>query len=54
MNENILNFFTEHWHESDMYKFTKKHQGVSVDIWGGWIGKNDGFEVFFRRIACKQ
>lgn len=36
--------------ESDLWQFTKDHIGVSVDTWGGWTGKDDGFEIFGFKI----
>lgn len=32
------------WTTTDFWKFTSEHQDVTIEVWGGWVGKNDGFE----------
>ncbi len=34
------------WKETDLWKFTAEHQDADVNIWGGYIGKNDGYTPF--------
>ena len=32
------------WKETDLYKFTQEHREANVESWGGYVGKNDGYE----------
>lgn len=34
------------WTESDMCKFRSEHPGSDVELWGGFIWKNDGYTLF--------
>lgn len=31
---------------TDLFNFIKSHDGCTVDAWGGYIGKNDGYTPF--------
>lgn len=34
------------WTITDFWKFTSEHQDMDVEAWGGYVGKNDGYEPY--------
>lgn len=34
------------WKKTDLWNFTKEHQECKIESWGGYVGKNDGYEPY--------
>lgn len=34
------------WTKSDLYNFTAEHPDCTISVWGGYIGKRNGFEPY--------
>lgn len=36
----------DNWKDTDFWKFTAEHQDAWIELWGGYIGKEDGYTPY--------